>query len=172
MNEFKYQFVNFVLLALLGTGIYWAFNTIDNGIIYDKDTIIAVNTENTNQEEEEIVLFDNTKPTVEITTETDIPVETSIEAETELTADEKVLVGKLEALISDNINMRDGSKGTRVGTVQKFLNIYFETNKTVDNQYGPGTVSDVKKFQSAEGLGADGQAGPNTYRKMVEILEK
>ena len=170
MNEFKYQFVNFILLALLGFGIYWAFTTIDNGIVYDKDAVIVNITENT-EPEKEIVLFDNTKTDEDVTTETDVVVDTTV-TETNLTVDEKALVKKLEALISDNINMRDGSKGTRVGTVQKFLNIYFGTTKTVDNQYGPGTITDVKKFQSAEELGADGQAGPNTYKKMIEVLKK
>ena len=74
--------------------------------------------------------------------------------------------------IDDNINMKEGSRGTRVGTVQEFLNRYLDTETTVDNGYGPGTLSRVKTFQQAEGLSADGLAGPNTYQAMIDILLK
>ena len=172
MNEFKYQFVNIILLALLGTGIYWAFTTIDNSVVYDKDTIVVVNSENKDTDEvEEIILFDNTKRDEEVEVITPKETESQVTLK-ELSKDEKELLSKLEGLISDNINMKVGSHGTRVGTVQKFLNVYFKTTKVVDNEYGPGTKSDVKKFQQSEKLGADGLAGPNTYRKMVQILKK
>ncbi|HBB54043.1 TPA: hypothetical protein DHS24_02780 [Candidatus Nomurabacteria bacterium] len=68
--------------------------------------------------------------------------------------------------------MKEKSQGTRVGTVQTFLNIYNNTSKLVDNDYGPGTKTDVMNFQKAEGITVDGEAGPGTFRKMIEWLKK
>lgn len=84
----------------------------------------------------------------------------------------QTLISELEKLITANVFMKVGSQGTRVGTVQNFLNIYNKTSKTVDNDYGPGTKTDVTNFQKAVGITADGEAGPGTFRKMVEWLKK
>ena len=84
----------------------------------------------------------------------------------------QTLIGELNKLISDNIFMKVGSRGTRVGTIQNFMNIYNKTSKKVDNDYGEGTKTDVANFQKAAGLPADGQAGPATYQKMIDWLKK
>ena len=68
--------------------------------------------------------------------------------------------------------MKVGSKGTRVGTVQNFLNLYFKTSKKIDNDFGATMKADVIKFQKAVGLTADGQTGPTTYLKMIDWLKK
>lgn len=81
------------------------------------------------------------------------------------------LINDLQKLVDANIFMKKGSQGTRVGTVQTFLNIYNNTSKAVDNDYGPGTVTDVANFQKAVGLTADGQAGPSTFNKMISWLK-
>jgi peptidoglycan hydrolase-like protein with peptidoglycan-binding domain len=82
------------------------------------------------------------------------------------------LISRLQDLIDDVVLMKEGSRGTRVGTVQEFLNLYNDTTGGIDNDYGPGTKSKVAAFQKAEGLSADGQAGPNTYRAMIEWLNE
>ncbi len=167
MSEFKYRFVNLILLAALGFGIYWAFSTIDNSIIYSKDSDVITSNENIdyeNSKNEEDVLFDNTKEEKK-----DIDINKK-EEEKKLSPEIEVLIGKLNGLTEDRVYMKKGSRGTRVGTVQEFLNIYFDTSKTIDNDYGPGTMSDIKDFQNSEGLEADGLAGPETYEKMISIL--
>ena len=68
--------------------------------------------------------------------------------------------------------MKKGSRGTRVGTVQEFLNIYNGTDSKIDNDFGATTENQIKAFQKSEGLTADGQAGPGTYKKMIEWLKK
>jgi hypothetical protein len=78
----------------------------------------------------------------------------------------------LQKLITDNVLMKRGSRGTRVGTVQEFLNLYNGTDSVVDNDFGPTTENQVRAFQRSEGLTADGQTGPNTYRKMIEWLDR
>ncbi|HRH31623.1 MAG TPA: peptidoglycan-binding domain-containing protein, partial [Candidatus Paceibacterota bacterium] len=72
-------------------------------------------------------------------------------------------------LIDDNVLMKKGSRGTRVGTVQKFL-VEYGIKLSIDNDYGDSVVAAVKKFQSEQKLSADGQAGPGTYKKMIEWL--
>jgi hypothetical protein len=93
------------------------------------------------------------------------------ETEGEVPEKHQVLIAELEKLIADTIYMKVGSRGTRVGTVQKFLNLYLDKDLTVDNDYGNGTKSRVAAFQKTEGLSADGQAGPVTYKAMIDWLE-
>lgn len=173
MNEFKFQITSIALVAVLAFSAYWSFTKISNGTVYRKSELVSlenqgvsVDTESSSASE---TPTDQEKNTTIDVKETAVP---AVETSKDLSADEKALVQKLEALIEDDIYMKRGSYGTRVGTVQKFLNIYFDQNKNADNDYGPGTLEDVKKFQSKEGLNADGQAGPNTYKKMIEVLKK
>ena len=80
------------------------------------------------------------------------------------------LIDDLQDLIDDNILMKKGSRGTRVGTVQKFL-IEYGINMDADNDHGDTTVNAGKKFQSEQKHSADGQAGPGTFEKMIDWLE-
>jgi peptidoglycan hydrolase-like protein with peptidoglycan-binding domain len=96
------------------------------------------------------------------------PTETPAPTETNKNS---ALIDKLQGLIDDNILMKKGSRGTRVGTVQEFLKLY-GAKVTVDNDYGDTTVTAVKKFQVDQKLSADGQAGPTTYQKMIEWLRE
>ena len=73
-------------------------------------------------------------------------------------------------VIDDNVLMKKGSRGTRVGTVQKFLKRY-GVNISADNDYGDSTVNAVKKFQTEQKIGADGQTGKGTYQKMIDWLK-
>ncbi|PIZ53219.1 hypothetical protein COY25_03820 [Candidatus Uhrbacteria bacterium CG_4_10_14_0_2_um_filter_41_7] len=68
--------------------------------------------------------------------------------------------------------MKAKSSGTIVGVVQEFLNIYNKTSNRIDNDYGPGTQKAVTAFQKAQGITADGEAGPGTFRKMIDWLKK
>jgi hypothetical protein len=102
------------------------------------------------------------------------PVETPPQtpAEGQSSSSFSSLIGGLQKLVDDNVLMKSGSRGSRVGVVQEFLNIYTGVDARVDNDYGPGTETRVRNFQRENGLTADGQAGPNTYRKMIEWLNK
>lgn len=165
MNEFKFQITTFLLVALLAFGGYWAFTSLDRGITYTKDeTVVAVQEPvDTTDEEPVVVTEDTEEPTVDEQPETPAPTRT-------LSADEQDLLERLQRLIEDDINMKEGSRGTRVGTVQEFLNLYLNTQTGIDNEYGPTTKSRVREFQEAEGLSADGLAGPNTYQTMIDVL--
>jgi len=82
------------------------------------------------------------------------------------------LIDELQKLISSNVFLKLKSSGAKVGTVQNFLNIYNNTSNKVDNDYGASTVQMVAAFQKDMGLGADGQAGSNTFSKMIDWLKK
>lgn len=64
--------------------------------------------------------------------------------------------------------LRLGSKGARVGTLQRGLNKAFPaySRLTVDNSYGHATQKVVKEFQRRAGLKQDGIAGPATQSKL------
>ena len=183
MNEFKYQFVNFLLLALLGFGIYWAFTTIDNGIIYDRDDIVTnqdgmadSSPENTS---EDVALFDTTTtPIVNDASQTEqeqeeVEEEKPEPQQEEKPSAEKVLMEKLQNLAGQKLNIDNGSNGESVGYIQKFLALYFKDKKiVVDKSFGPTTKGLVKQFQQKELGGGDGRVGPNTVKGMIRWLQK
>lgn len=59
--------------------------------------------------------------------------------------------------------LRVGSKGPEVVELQKALGI------SADGQFGPGTATALKKWQTANRLAADGVAGPVTLRKLYKL---
>lgn len=105
-------------------------------------------------------------------TQTETPSTSSSSQTSTSNSSHQDLIDELQELIDDNVLMKKGSRGTRVGTVQKFLNIYNGTDSKVDNDFGGTTENQIKAFQKSEGISADGQAGPGTYKKMIEWLNK
>lgn len=168
MNEFKFQITTFLLVALLAFGGYWAFTSLDRGVTYNRSETVASLSNDT----EEITEDPGEISVVEESQREETPSEETPTEETpqELSEDLQDLADRLQGLIDDDIYMKDGSRGTRVGTVQEFLNLYLDTQSSVDNQYGPGTIERVRSFQQSEGLSADGLAGPATYEQMLEVL--
>jgi len=92
--------------------------------------------------------------------------------ETETSSEYASLTQALQKLIDEKIYMKVGSRGTRVGIVQEFLNIYHTKQARADNDYGAGTKTRVSEFQKTVGVTADGETGPQTYQKMIDWLKK
>lgn len=181
MNEIKYQITQLIFLILLGLGAYWALTHLDNGVSYTSEKLVQQQdlTERNDIEDQEINLLpevetgESSESSLEETESTPSEAETPSQPSQQQNSSHPELVSALEKLISDNIYMKVGSRGTRVGTVQKYLALYFpDKNVSVDNDYGNGTRDLVREFQTKEGLDADGQAGPSTYQKMIDLLKK
>ncbi len=81
-----------------------------------------------------------------------------------LTADGIVGARTWGALI---ITVRSGSTGNAVKAVQEQLIANGCGTLSVDGAFGPGTDGAVRRFQSANGLVADGIVGPNTWMHLV-----
>ena len=73
------------------------------------------------------------------------------------------LGGKIEAPVTAAVaeTLRRGSKGDGVKRMQVKLGL------TADGDFGPGTEAALKKWQSANGLIADGVAGAKTLAKLL-----
>ncbi len=67
-----------------------------------------------------------------------------------------------EPEVDYNQTIRQGSRGPLVAEVQEKLDI-----SPADGIFGPGTARTVKKWQSANGLVADGIVGPKTIKKLL-----
>jgi len=167
METFKAYLLIVGFFGVLGFGGYWAATSLHDPVrVGDTEDmrVVAQTPVSTRP--------DTVKPVVEEATPTpETPVEKST-PETPVGGQHTALVSALQKLITDNVLMKEGSRGTRVGTVQQFLNVYNKTSGGIDNDYGAGTKTKVAAFQKATGLTADGQAGPATYQKMIDWLNK
>ena len=67
-----------------------------------------------------------------------------------------------EKELNTNQVIRQGSRGPLVQEVQEILGI-----EPADGIFGPGTARQVKEWQAANGLVADGIVGPNTLGKLL-----
>jgi len=179
MNEFKYQLTQLVFLLLLGFGAYWALTHLDNGISYTRENIVEDNAIVQEEPDQVANTVDNetvlSAPSViedNQSTENTSSEEPTIET---VVSDNKNsdLISALDKLIESGVTMNNGSNGSEVGTVQKFLDFYFtDKDVSIDNDFGPTTKGLVKDFQQAELNGGDGRIGPNTLKGMVEYLKK
>ena len=170
MDKLKFTLFSIVVLAVVGLLGYWAVSSIESGSEHTtKQKLEQLEQKNEDLKKEVETLTDELsvlRPKIEE------PEEAAEEpAHTPTVYKNQSLINELQKLVDDNINMKLKSVGTRVGMVQKFLNLYNNTENKIDNDYGAGTVKLVIAFQKAEGLTADGEAGPGTFAKMIEWLK-
>ncbi len=176
MENFKFILFSIIILAGVGILGYWAVRTIEPGNTYAaKQKQIELEEKNQNLQKEivklksELLALQTPKKEETIVEK---PTETIKTNPTPATSKYKDMIAEFEKMIKDNVLMKEKSQGTRVGTLQAFLNIYNNTSKKVDNDFGAGTKTDVINFQKAEKLLADGEAGPGTFQKMIDWLKK
>jgi len=190
-DDIKSTIFTIILIALIGLGGYWAFSTMESGsshldnqkVSNLENEIESLKKENKNLKEEINKLNENLTKTQEEKSEVEAEKEevknnlntetTTKTATTTVSKSYKYqsLIDELQKLVDANVYMKKGSTGSRVGTVQKFLNIYNRTSNKIDNDYGNATVIAVKNFQRKEGLTADGNAGHGTFKRMISILK-
>jgi len=181
MENFKFMLVSIIILAVLALVGYWAIFTIEPGNV-NVDRQKQQELEDKNKElEKEVEGLKSELGLLQATQEEQVKqAEDALIAESEknppattpASSKYQSLINDLQKLVADNVFMKEGSRGTRVGTVQTFLNTYNKTSKKIDNDYGKGMKADVAAFQKTQGLTADGEAGPSTFRKMIEWLKK
>lgn len=184
LDNFKFTILTTVVLVFVGFLGYWAFTTLEPGDLHalrqEKQALESKNREL----EKEVARLESELGTVAaekdklaeaVAPKPEKPATITAEGGTPPTAvayKNQTLINELQKLVTDNVFMKVGSKGTRVGTVQKFLNLYNKTSNKVDNDYGPAMKTAVTTYQKAAGITADGETGPATYKKMIEWLKK
>ncbi|MFN4181360.1 MAG: peptidoglycan-binding protein [Candidatus Paceibacteria bacterium] len=176
-ESIKFWLGSIMVFALLGGLGYFAFSSIDSGSEYVSQSKLQTLIDENQSLREEIKKLETKLESYEPKLVEQEPIPTSnsqvIEKNTETkTYKYSALISELEALVKDNIQMKLKSRGTRVGTVQNFLNIYNNTSNKIDNDYGESTKKAVAAFQKAVGISATGEAGPATFTKMIEWLKK
>ncbi|WP_436497038.1 peptidoglycan-binding protein [Actinokineospora sp. HUAS TT18] len=64
-----------------------------------------------------------------------------------------------------------GNRGADVAAIQ-YLLVHSGRSVSVDGDFGGGTDTAVRDFQSAKGLGADGNVGPNTWTALAVSVQQ
>lgn len=181
MENIKFGLFSIIILALLVFIGYWAFKNMESGSSHlVNQELKSLKEENLDLKEEikslnnKITVLESktTKEADPVVVEKEVSIPVSKPVEEVVSLKYQSLINELQKLITDNIFMKKGSQGPRVGIIQKFLNLYNNTSTRVDNDFGPSMEALVKKFQTAEKLSADGEVGPNTYKKMIDWLKK
>ncbi|MDP2789228.1 MAG: peptidoglycan-binding protein [bacterium] len=178
MENFKFMILSIIIIVVLFLAGFWAVTTLEPGSFYvDKQRQEQLKQENEELAKEVEKLKSELRLLEKDAQEpvTPLPTTTTPEPEKPLSTKQsknQILINELQKLIDDKVSMKEKSKGTRVGTVQTFLNLYNGTKKRIDNDYGKTTKIDVINFQKKESLPADGEAGPSSFKKMIDWLEK
>jgi hypothetical protein len=185
MEDFKFVIFSIIILAILGFSGYWAFGTIESGSTH-MDNQVKKELEDKNRQlakevsdlKNQVSLLNVEKETDTIKSESEAIVDNTPKEDTEKLAEVKStilkyqsLIDELQKLVDGNIYLKNKSQGPAVGSIQKFLNIYNNTNNKVDNDYGVSTSNGVKIFQKDIKITVDGETGPNTYKKMITWLK-
>ena len=159
MKTVQFNFLLIGLLAAVGAIGYFSFSTLNYSSGQDSSKVAA---------EPTTPVVDPATPAEPIATEPTTPVV----AEPAAAGKNQTLIAEIQKLVDEKVQMTSGkSKGTRVGTLQEFLNIYDKKNVEPNNNYGPTTTERVKAFQKAQGVTVSGNAGPQTFTKMIEWLK-
>lgn len=171
----KLKFILFFIVVLVLVGIigYWSVITIQSGSEFKTSQKI----ENLQKENRDLI-----EQVADLTDKLSIlqsqvieqkPINMTKEETPEpITYKNQKLINELQKLIDNNVSMKLKSIGTKVGTVQNFLNIYNKTSNKIDNSYGTSTKNKVAIFQKDQGLTPDGQSGSSTFSKMIDWLKK
>lgn len=181
MDKLKFILFFIIVSVILGFFGYWSFMTLQSGTEF----AIRQKAEKLQKENEDLA-----KQIADLTERLDIlpqpqledsestiqeinkPAPSTPAREESIVNKNQSLIDELQKLIDSNVLMRLKSSGTRVGTVQNFLNIYNNTSNKIDNFYGTNIQKAVLAFQKDQGLSADGEAGVGTFKKMIIWLKK
>jgi len=176
MEKLKFLLFSILTLSLMGFAGYWAVVTLQSGTEHVADQKIKQLEKENKDLKSEIEKYKNELSVFQSKLGESI---NSVKKEPEPEPKPEAVIYKyqdiiteLQKLINDNVSLKQKSSGSSVGIVQKFLNIYNNTSNKVDNDYGASTEKAVMAFQRKEGLNADGEAGPNTFKKMIDWLKK
>ena len=75
-----------------------------------------------------------------------------------------------ETTVPQGVTLRPGDSGAEVQALQQALSQLGYDPGAIDGDYGPSTQAAVVAFQTAEGLSADGIAGPETLTALAAAL--
>lgn len=171
MEKLKFGLFSVIVLALMVFLGYWSFGTLQSGTEYAADKEIKKLKKENEDLKTELEKLANERSIV-LQPELEEPVLGEKKDPEPAVYKHRELINELQKLVDGNITLKQKSRGSRVGTMQKFLNIYNNTSNRVDNDYGANTVKAVTVFQKNFELNANGEADIETFNKMIDWLKE
>jgi hypothetical protein len=160
-----WMYVFFIIfLGVLGLVGYGAYSLLSNPAHYAEE--IWEKTRETKKTPEETPI-DNSGVVID---EKPIPTEKPVTPEPKPTGAVN-LSDKIDGLITRNVTLKAGSRGADVGVIQEFMNQYYKRNDKIDNDFGPGLTTLVKKFQVSQKLPNTGQVAARTLAAMKKLAK-
>ena len=172
MEKLKFIIFSIIALGLLVIVGYWAVVTLQSGTEYKASQQIRQLEKENEDLKKEMKRLKGELTAPQFTPTDPAPAEEEPKTPDTVVYKYQSLIDELQKLINDKIFLKLKSSGPRVGAIQKFLNIYNNTSNKVDNDYGENTKKLVSAFQKEQSLIADGEAGPGTFRKMIDWLKE
>lgn len=175
MEQFKLFLFTIISVSFLFGAGYWALKNIETGsehattqkarILEKENNLLKKELEGLKnysynddfeQKEKELVL--------------DLEKKEESTKETVFVYKHQSLLADLQSTLDKNVLIKLKSKGPDVGFVQKFLNIYYNKNFRIDNDFGLKTKDLILDFQKKNNLTQNGEVDSNTLIKMIEWL--
>jgi hypothetical protein len=170
MKRFAFNLLMLTIMGLLVYGGYFSLKSLT-----DPKKYVPVDTEKIGDLHHIVSSADNGLPTrVLSSTATAVTSASSTTNQTSSTnnSGSSDLSTQIKSMIDQKITLKSGSKGSTVGSMQQFMNLYFQKQSKIDNDYGKRLVADVIKFQGQNKISQTGKVGAQTLQRMIEWLNK
>jgi murein L,D-transpeptidase YcbB/YkuD len=166
MKGFIFTFVTVVLIVALGAGGYFAIKSMTKPASYIPKTIETVG------DLHSVVTDPDTGTSSVQTTVVATPKPTTPSTSSgQASSSQVTLSDNLNTMISNKVLLKLGSKGTNVGYVEQFMNLYFKKNLAIDNTFDKVLKSNVTTFQKQNKISQTGSVGTSTLQMMVLWLK-
>lgn len=172
MEKFKFGLSSILVILVIILGGAWAFTSLEKGSEHTYNQEIKDLKKENKELKEQVESLMAQLPAQENEEPNEEEVVPSENITTEPNSNYQNLIDKLQKLIDNKVVLKKGVRGTQVGTIQEFLNVYNGTSNKIDNDYGTNTINALKKFEQDQGLIITEEIGPKTFQIMIDWLKQ
>ena len=165
MKGFIFTLCTLILIIALGAGGYFAIKSMTKPASYIPKTIETIG------DLHAVVTDPDTGTSPVQTPVTTAPAVAAPVATASVSSTSTSLSTNLSSMISNKILLKLGNKGTNVGYVEQFMNLYLKKNLVIDDTFDKILKANIITFQKQNKIAQTGTVGPTTLQTMVLWLK-